>query len=676
MLNHTQRTYMHNIQTQALHTYQKNLAFFQQSVPSLYNKILALDTLLKEGTYPQKYDLEYKNGYFDVIELASGNFLYDQDSNIIAKKQCAQVSLKKDDQVFESYKNLIFDKETISFLKQQSSFSNFATMAPILDYYNRHIKKSSHMTQLNKFIFFGSGLGLHIDQIITKYNVQVPWIIEDNVELFRLSLFVTNYKKLSQNRDLFFAIGLNDTELSTVFNIFFSKAFMKNLYIKFYLFSEKNKDKIPFIQSKLVARPEVAYSHSRLLVKNIKVMYKLKEHFKFLNLLKKEREHFFQDKPILILGAGPSLHNNIEWLKKNNDKFIIMAALVTLKTLKKAGISPDIVVQVDENEFTTEQILNNLGDTAFLQDSIFIFSASVAPIMFETFKNNPIYLHEDRTKYKLAKSTMPVASVGESLYAISLVFNAGSIYMLGIDLALGVDGQSHSPDHFMAQKIDNTTKEEDLTVSLSNTVIQVKGNFRDQVDTTPLLSMSIPIINNKTSTYKSSNQTIYNLSDGAYFLNTIACKPQDVLLHSTIDKSTIKISIAELFDKYSSNQLDKEEMQALECRKQHIQESKKFLKEFKEKPYSNKDIFEANFIQFISALSNSKCRFELWEILITYSHRITPYIDDFLNTQELQQSKKHTKQLRNLVISQFSKIVDDYEKILEELMEDEQMCKS
>ena len=666
---------MHDIQTQALHNYQENLAYFQQSIPSLYNKILALDTLLNEETYPQKYDLEYKDGYFDVIELASGEFLYKQDSNTIAEEQCSQVSLKKDDQVFESYKNLIFDKDTIDFLKQQSSFSNLATMAPIIDYYNQHIEKSTHMTQLNKFIFFGSGLGLHIDKIITKYNVQVPWIIEDDVELFRLSLFVTNYKKLSQNRDLFFAIGLNDTELSTVFNTFFSKAFMKNLYIKFYLFSEKDKEKIPFIQSKLVARPEVAYSHSRLLVKNIKVIYKLKEHFKFLNLLKKEQEHFFQDKPILILGAGPSLHNNIEWLQNNADKFIIMAALVSLKTLKKAGISPDIVVQVDENEFTTEKILENLGDTAFLQNTIFIFSASVAPIMFETFKNSPLYLHEDRTKYKLAKSTMPVASVGESLYAISLVFNADNIYMLGIDLALGADGLSHSPDHFMAQKIDNTP-EEDLTVSLSNTVIQVKGNFRNQVNTNPLLCMSIPIINNKTSTYKSSNQTIYNLSDGAYFFNTIACKPQDVSLQSIIDKSTINTNLTELFDRYSSIQLDEEEIRALECRKQHIQESKRFLKEFEEKPYSNKDIFEANFIQFISSLSNSKCKFELWEILITYSHRVTPYIDDLLNTQELQQSKKHTKQLRNLVISQFSKIIDDYEKILEELMGNEEMCKS
>ena len=664
---------MNDIQTQALNTYQKNLKYFQESIPSLYNKILALDTLLSEGKYPQKYDLEYKEGgYFDVKELASGEFLYKKNSNEIAKEQFAQVSLRKDDQVLESYKNLIFDKDTVDFLKQQSSFSNLATMASIIDYYNRHIEKSTHMTQLNKFIFFGSGLGLHIDKIITEYNVQVPWIIEDDVELFRLSLFVTNYYKLSKNRDLFFAVGLNDTELSTVFNLFFSKAFMKNLYIKFFLFSEKDKDKIAFVQSKLVARPEVAYSHSRLLVKNIKIVYKLKENFKFMSLLKHQNENFFQDKPVLILGAGPSLHNNIEWLKENADKFIIMAALVSLKTLQKAGISPDIIVQVDENEFTTEQVLKNLGETSFLKNSICLFSASVAPILFETFKENSIYLHEDRTKYKLAKSTMPVASVGESLYAIALVYNVNNIYMLGIDLALGTDGLSHSPDHFMAQKVQNIPKEEDLTVSLSNSIIKVKGNFRDAVQTNPLLAMSIPIINSKTNSYKSKNQTVYNLSDGAYFFNTIPLQPQDVSLQTTLDKALLKEQLSTLFDNYSENELTTEEKKALECREQHIQESRNFIKEFKESPYSNKDMFEVNFIQLISKLSNSKCKFELWEILITYAHRITPYIDDFLNTKEFKQTKKHTKELRNLVISQFIKIVNDYEEILGELQKEEE----
>ena len=661
---------MQDIQNAVMNNYQENMAFFQEVIPSLHNKLLALEVLLGEGNYPQRYDLEYKDGYFDVIELASGAYLYKDNSNKIADEQLGHVSLKKNDQVFESYKNLLFDKDTIAFLKEQSSFSNLATMAPIIDYYNQHIEKSTHMTQLNKFIFFGSGLGLHITKIIEKYNVQVPFIIEDDVELFRLSLFTTNYKKLADNRDMFFAIGLNDTELSTAFNHFFSKAFMKNLYIKFYLFSEKDKDKIPFIQSKLVARPEVAYSHSRLLVKNILVTYKLKEDFKFLNLLKHDKEQFFQEKPLLILGAGPSLHSNIEWIKKNADKFVIMAALVSLKTLKKAGVSPDIVVQVDENKYTTQKILENLGDITFLQNAIFLFSASVADIMFETFKDNPIYLHEDRTKYKLAKSTMPVASVGESLYAISLVFNAANIYMLGIDLALGADGLSHSPDHFMAQKLQDSRPEE-LSVSLSHTIIKVKGNFRDKVDTNPLLAMSIPIINNKTNSYKSENQTIHNLSDGAFFFNTVSTKPEDVLLDTPLNKKSLKQELETLFDKYSTINLDKEEKEALLCRQQHILESKKFMFEFKERPYANKDIFESNFIQLISKLSNSKCKFELWEILITYSHRITPYIDDFLNTKELKNSKKHVKHLRNLVITQFGKIINDYEEILEELIEKE-----
>lgn len=661
---------MQDIQTKAMQTYQENLNFFKKNFPSVYHKILALDTLLSEGSYPQKYELEYKDGYFDVIDIRNNEALYKGNSNEIAEQQVDEISLKKDDQVFESYRKIFFEKESVEFLKKQNSFGQFTTIAPIIDYYNRHIDTTTEMTQLNKFIFLGSGLGLHITKAIEKYDIQVPFIVESDIELFRLSLFVTNYKELAENRDIFFAIALNDTEFYTIFNLFFSKAFMKNLYLKFYLFSQSNADKMKLIQSELVVRPEIAYSHDRLLVKNIKVMYKLKEKFPFLNLLKKPEENFFDERPVLILGAGPSLHKNIEWLQANQDKFVIMASLVTLKTLKKADITPDIIVQVDENEHTTKKIVDNLGDADFVKNAISIFSASVPEIMFDRFQETKIYLHEDRTKYKLSKSTMPVASVGETLYVIPLVFNVKSIYMLGIDLALGEDGSSHSPEHVMAKKVGKVEVEE-FSVSSENTLLQVKGNFRETVDTNPLLAMSIPVINYKTDSYKSQNQTIYNLSDGAYFNHTLPTHIEDIEGLKTINKSNLSQELVTFFDRYSSSSLDDEEMEAIECRVKHIAESRAFLQEFQESPHTDKDIFEVHFIQFISKISNSKCKFELWEILITYTHRITPYIDDFFNTKEMKVTKKHIKKLRTLIISQFEKIINDYEEIIEELIKEE-----
>ena len=669
MLKFFKGIFMQDIQTQVISTYQENMLFFENNFPSLYNKILALDTILSEKKYHQKYDLEYKNGYFDIVELESGELLYKEDSNLISDKQTQEISLKKDDQVFESYRKYFFDEGTINFFNKQSASSDFVNMAPIVNYYNKYIDGSMDMLELNKFIFFGTGLGLHIQKTVEKYNIQVSLIIEDDIELFRLSMFTTNYKNVFQNKDVFFAVALNEQEFHTTFGLYFNKAFMKNLYLKFYVFSQKDKKHIPYVQSKLVSRPEVAYSHNRLLQKNIKVIYKLKNEFKFLNLLKKEDEVFFQNKPILILGAGPSLHNNILWIKENADKFIIITALVSLKTLKNIGISPDIIVQVDENEHMAKEAMKNLGDIEFLKNSICIFTASVSQTLFKTFKNNPIYVHEDRTKYKLAKSTTSLASVGESMYSLALIFNARNIYLLGIDLALGKDGMSHSPDHFRAAPVEENLEKEqnEFGVTNADAIIEVKGNFRDKVQTTPVFAMSIPIMNLKTTQYKSKNQNVYNLSDGAHFLGTNPILSKDVILKDTIVKSELKHDLEVLFDKYSSNQLDEEEIMALECRKGHIEESRNFILEFKEKPYSNIDIFESNFIFLIDKLSNSKCRFELWEILITYFYRVTPYVDDFLNTKKLKNTKKHTKHLRALIIEQLENIVNEYEDMLDEL---------
>ena len=52
------------------------------------------------------------------------------------------------------------------------------------------------------------------------------------------------------------------------------KAFLKNLYLKFCIFSSNYEYKINDIQSLIITRPETTYSHERILIKNKKVIDK------------------------------------------------------------------------------------------------------------------------------------------------------------------------------------------------------------------------------------------------------------------------------------------------------------------------------------------------------------------------------------------------------------------
>jgi len=663
---------MQDIQTKAVQLYESNMKFFEKNYPSLHNKLLALNTILNNNTIQTKYDLEYIDNYFDIKELESGLYLYNQNSNIYSEELLNSVSYKKNDQVFETQRNYNFDDDVHNFLTKETDdiYQNFSTSIEIINYHNKNIDKSAEMEFLDKYIFFGTGLGIHIDKIVTKFDLQVILIIEDNIEIFRLSLFTCDYSKISFNRDVFFSIAQNRHELHHTFHSFYTKAFIKNHYIKFTIFSSNYEEKIDQIKSLIITRPEATYSHERMLFKSKNVLDKLSKKYKFLNTQIKENEKYFDNKPFLVLGAGPSLQKNEEWLKKHADEFIIIAAFVALKTLKRIGVTPDIVAQIDENPVTSQRMLDNLGDIEFLNNSLFIFSASIPDFMFEHFNKDNIYLHEDRTIYKNSNSTIVVASVGETIYSLALIFNTKEIYLLGLDLALGDDGATHSTDHFMAKNIQKDEEKTDDGYQLDKDTIEVEGNFRDSVETNPLLAMSIPIFNIKTSQLKAKNQTVYNMSDGAKFQDTIALQPKDYMSRDKIDKSNEFSNLKLLFDSYSTNELSKEEKEAFELREKFINELYNLINEFKSKPYSNKDTFYLNYMMLINAIFRNGYNNELKELIEVFFLRHASFIADFFNTRGIKDSKKHSKTFKKILVKQLTRIVNAYEIELSKLTEE------
>lgn len=661
---------MENIEQIAISNYQGNMEYLQKDHDQLYKKLLALEILLEDGRYPQKYDLEYKDGYFDVIELATNSYLYKQNSKIFSDEMASQINFKKSDQVFQSFYKLEFTQKALEKLHKADALTTYATLAPIIDYHNLNIDSSMQMNEMQKFIFIGLGLALHLPNIIKKTDTRLILIIEDNIELFRLSLFTCNYKEALEGRLVFFSIAENNSEFLDTFTTFYSKSFVRNYLLKFSLFSSQYEHKIKDIQTCLVSRVETSYPIEYLLHKNISVLSRLKKGFKFLELSKKEQELFFNDKPMLVIGAGPSLHANIEWLRENADKFILVVAFAALKTLSKSNIMPDIVVQIDEKVTETVNLVRSFDNFDFLQNAIFIFSASVPDILFETFTKDKIYLIEDRTKYKLANARLESASVGETVYAISLIFNASQIYMLGLDLALSAEGSTHAKDHHNVTSLDtSSTDKVQTSLSIDKTTQTVKGNFRENVTTTPLLSVSIPIVNRYSKELKSSNQSVYNLSDGAFFELTQPLSVVDVSINSKLDKQNLSLTIKETFDKYALSELSSQEQKGLEKTLVQLEYFHTLIEAFDEGTSSNKDILVQNYTSLMQTIIDSHDS-ELKELLVIYFLATAPYIFDFFNTKELDNSKKHAKKLKKIVLLQLNRLLEPYEEALREAVKE------
>ena len=104
---------MNTIEKQVTQTYLDNIAYFQQMHPRLYQQLAALETSIDKGYHMPKYELEYQEGYFDVVESSSGTLLYGSNSSDLAQRAAKSISYKKNENVLETFFARTFSDEAL-----------------------------------------------------------------------------------------------------------------------------------------------------------------------------------------------------------------------------------------------------------------------------------------------------------------------------------------------------------------------------------------------------------------------------------------------------------------------------------------------------------------------------------------------------------------------------------
>ncbi len=665
---------MQNIEQKAIATFQNNLLFLSEKYPKVFKKVDILSQAIENGSYKERYALEYKDGYFDVLDTSTNQWLYGSSSLEAAKKAANEINFAKNKGVIETFYDYNFTDKAIEYANSEDpTVSKFVLIAPVVGFAKKLLPKdSTTMKQIFKFIFFGVGLGVHLEAINDKIHSYMYLIVEDNLELFRLSLFVTDYSKIGEQSELYFAIMEDDAGLKEVFNTFYHNSFIRNNYIKYYLLYPEYREKIAQIQNSIVTQSSNTYLQDRLLLKNIKTVKSIKDGYKFFDVSKIHKDSTIKDRPIVIVAAGPSLQKNIKWLKENAPYITIVALFMTSIILYENGIKPDIIVHVDENTDPVKKTIENIKSKSFFNSSLFFLSSSVDLGLFLdiTSKKN-IYMFEDRTFYKFNNGKLEGYSVGEIAYALSLIFGADEIYLLGLDLALDPETKkTHSEGHLSSKskpKLKSATSSDN--VSLRESEFYVKGNFLDRVPTTPLFNISILRVNYFTHNLKQNEQKVYNLSNGAYFENIYPKKIQDVSFKNHKEKdATFKKRLVEFYDKNSSIDFKEDELEAFLLREKDAKYKKNLIVEFSKQRYPSIEQISSAFTKMAAEciLSHHKNRGELAQIYIVYLENVGGYIGDFFNTTQIENPKKNIKKFQKIITLQLLKIVDKYMEIFKE----------
>jgi len=671
-----------SIEEQAVQTYQDNISYLEEHQPRLFKQLSDFETALDKGFYEEKYELEYKDaGYFDVKELKSGNNFYGVDSHEYAKKSLQAVNFKKDESVFKTYYDFDFSDEELQFYDTQNiASSSYYAYAKIMQYTKEVSSSTGEMKEIKKFIFFGVGLGTHLVEIDKKIKAETYLIVEDDLELFRLSLFTTDYKKLSQNAKLFFCVFEDDDIARIIFKNFLEKSFYYNHYIKYFQMHSSDDSKMKAMHTSVTGQNHLIFLFSSFFKVYLRSLKYLKEGYNFLDMSGRDIQNdAFLHKPVMIVAAGPSLNKNLDWLEKNRDKFVVVALTATLKILEKRGIKPDIITHLDPFEKTCMVHIDALKDESFIK-GCFLFCGSQTPdILIEKFDKEKVFISQVNITYKRDFDYIEPICVGSATYMMLVQLGAREIYTLGLDLALDSEtGMSHSKEHTYNRALD-VSKVDEIEDSLGylKATVKVKGNFQDEMQATLTFYKSIVAINNFTRRYKQDFQNVYNLNDGAYLDAFIPTDISEVKVDAfkNIDKKVYaKELLSSLYHK-SENTLSEKELASMEHRFSYVKKLIQKIKKSKQPSSFNSDLYRSQLLGLtLDILDDYDSEaVDLHNTYLSYLNFILPFIFDMLNTRNLKNEKRHIKKVHKLLVQYCIEIAEYYEKHVEEFFEEEEV---
>ncbi|NQY94215.1 MAG: motility associated factor glycosyltransferase family protein, partial [Campylobacteraceae bacterium] len=540
-------------------TYNENMQFLYKSHKDLYDKIILVETELNDGSVIQKYELKFNKTYFDVYDNENSTFLYKQESNEYSQHIVSQIVNNEINNNFKPYKQILFTEEYAKNINDKKLMSSkFAATVPILDYVNQH--RNDISKKMNKFIFFGVALGLHISELHKRCKCKVYLICESDLELFRLSLFTTAYSEISKTSELIFSVADTDEIFQVKCDTFLCKKYILNYNINYNLFSLRAARYIKLFQTAVTLQSFITYSYPRCFMSSTRPFKYIVKESNFLDVSSTNTRNTILSKhPVIVLASGPSLLNNIDWLVENKEKFIIISVSANLKLLSKYAIKPDVIIHIDEDKKANLKSLEGI-DMEYFKESIVILSSITHPKITEKYENNTKFFIQAFANYYSDLCNLFSMSVGEVTYAFSLIFGSRNIYLLGLNYALDpLTNQSHSELHsenIRHEGLKPSHQHDDL--DLYKNYLEVKGNFREKLFTTTFLYSCIAEFNFFTKVLKSDEINIFNLSDGSYLENTIPLKLDTLDMDSfvSLNKSEInKVFTQELLSN-SRNKLN------------------------------------------------------------------------------------------------------------------------
>ncbi len=351
---------------------------------------------------------------------------------------------------------------------------------------------------------FGLCGGLFLDILLENgYFFHSLLIYEEEAELFALSCYFVDYERLfsrtSPKSCYIFIENLLDKGLLN--HYFYSKKITNNfLRLELSLLqSPKTRDfkALTFETYKANARGWGSFEDEMVGLKNT---FANAKNAPFLRIDSKLKT------PICVVGSGPSLESNIDFIRANQSKMLIFSCGTALKVLKKHQIAIDFQIEIERVPYLAEVLQNsNLGDTAILCASL------VNPKVLEVAQNTTLFMRGgsassyifDDTTQKIAPLEFCAPFVGNAGFSLACALS-DEVIMCGMDCGFIKGFAKHTKGSIYG----------DESAEIPRDCFKVEGNCADfEVFSNAIFSLSKESFALSIAHYKP--KIVHNLSFGA-----------------------------------------------------------------------------------------------------------------------------------------------------------------
>ena len=537
----------------------KNLAFFEKHHQPLYQ------TALTESFNHLTLNIDGDSGKVDLWDDRVS--LYEGDAHAFAEKE-----VEKYRQHFSPGSSIatiippvpgelgfhrFFSKRMHELTQKIPSESDLSANYTIPDFYPL-------------MVFFGCGVGIHIDKMVKETQILNVVIFEPDPEYFFASLYITDWEsifqevqKKGQKIDLLIASGgIATTEVSApaLWNLLINYGPSYPLCSLFYnhinsatyqpLVDRIREDMHFFLNQWGYYDDEINQLNNAL-------------HNIGAGISPLEFSDIDTSLPTIIVGAGPSFDMRVNEITRYRDKVLLISCGTSVHSLLACGLVPDIHVEIESHMLTHEH-LSNIINPDFFKNTLLIAALQVPPNVFSLFERRTYFLKDSTalatmftTQENIVHRATPTCT--NTGIAIATHFGIQDIFLYGMDFGFPERTQHHSKTSiYFSDKMSDAIQS------------AIKRNFESLVETESVHGekmYTIPMYNTSRMSAEQSmkirslqaNRRNITCSEGVKICDTEYWTPDDI--HSYFAEKPDK-NISEFIDTLIGTPFNQKELRA------------------------------------------------------------------------------------------------------------------